>query len=296
MARKISEIYDRLNVAKTTFQELHDYYVDSQNTYTVQDTWETLLADISSASKVAIWRLMFWVFSVGSWIIETLFDVHKTEITALLASKKPHTLRWYAEESKKYQHGYGMIWSDDQYAYSRIDEDAKIIKYAAASEANAKVYLKVAKEVSGVKQPLSVSEKAAFVDFWAHWKDAGVKLEIVSLSADILKLDLTIIRDRLVLNGDNSLIRDSSIFPVADAIKAYGQALEFDGILRLSALVDQIQKAEGVVDVKLNHAYHKPAGGTFTEVDMSVVSDAGYFTIAQESTYEYIDNIIVSLE
>ena len=296
MARKISEIYDRLNVVKSTFQELHDYVVDAANSYSVQDNWDTLLADITSASKVAVWRLMIWVFSVGSWIVETLFDQHKVAIADLLAAKKPHTLRWYAEESKKFQFGYAMIWNDSQYQYDRIDEDAKIIKYSAASENNGKVILKVAKEVAGQKTPLSQLEKTTFSGFWAQWKDAGTKLEIISQAADIVKVDLIIIRDRLVLAGDNSLLRDSSVFPVRDAINAYAGSLEFDGIIMLSRLVYAIKKAEGVIDVKLNSAQHKASGGVYAAVDMSVEAVSGYFIIAQESSYEYIDNVIVSVE
>lgn len=296
MARKISEIFDSLNVVKSTFQELHGYVVDSTNAFSVQDTWDTLLASITSGSKVAIWRLFMWLFAVGSWMVEVLFDQHKVEITDLLAAERPHTLRWYALQSKLFQYGYAMIWSNDAYSYARIDEDAKIIKYAAASEKNGKVYLKVAKEVSGNKVPLSNIEKTTFTEFWNKWKDAGVKLEIVSLSADILKLNLTIVRDRLVLNGDNSLLRDSSVFPIDDAIANYGGNLEFDGIIVLSHLVDAIQGAEGVIDVKLNSASHKPAGGNYSTVDMSVEADSGYFVIAQDSTLSFIDNINVSVQ
>jgi len=296
MARTIKEIYDRLNVVKTTFQELHDWVVDADNSYSVQDNWETLLASITSQSKVAVWRLWIWVFAVGSWIVEVLFDRHKVEITDILAAKKPHTRRWYAEESKKFQYGYPLIWENDQYSYSRIDEDARIVKYAAASEKNGKVILKVAKEVSGVKQPLNVLEKATFTEFWSQWKDAGTKLEIVSQPADVLKINITIVRDRLVLAGNNSLLRDSSVYPITDAITLYAGSLEFDGIIMLSKLVDAIQRAEGVIDVRLNSAEHKPSGGSYTSVLMSVEAVAGYFVIAQDSVYDYVDNVQVQIE
>jgi len=296
MARKISDIYNRLNSSKASFQELHDYVVDSDNTHSLQDNWDTLLSDITSGSKVAIWRLWLWIFAVGSWIVESLFDTHKKEIIALLSAKKPHTLRWYAEESKKYQYGYALQWIGDTWVYNQVDETARIIKYAAASEKDGKVKLKVAKEVSGVKSPLNVLEKATFTEFWHKWKDAGVKLEIVSQAADFLKVNLTIVRDRLVLNGDNTLLRDASVNPIKNAIDAYAGNLEFDGVIMLSHLVDAIQAAEGVIDVKLNSAHHKPAGGTYSAVDMKVEAVAGYFTIATDSTYVYQDNVIVSIE
>ncbi len=297
MARKISEIYDRLNVVKSTFQELHDYVVDASKTYSAQDTWATLLADITSASKVAVWRLMMWLFATGSWIVQTLFDKLILEVTDILSAKKPHTLRWYAEESKKFQLGYAMIWKDDMYQYERIDPDAQIVKYSAAAEKNGKVILKLAAEVGGQKLALDYGQKAAITEFWSQWKDAGVKLEIVSQAADILKINILIVRDRLVLNGNNSLIRDASVFPIDVAIDTYGKNLEFNGVIVLSELCEKIKAAEGVIDVKLISAQHKPAGGSYTMVDMSVEAASGYFVIDQgASTYAYKDNIIVSIE
>lgn len=296
MARSIAQIYNDLNVAKASMQELHDYVVSTEIPGTIQDTAETLAVDMTSTSKVAVWRLMLWIFAVGSWIIETLFDTHKAEIQAIMAAKRPHTLRWYAEESKKYQYGYAMFWTGIQYLYAVDDPDSRIISYASASEHDGKVFLKVAKDVNGVKQPLSGLEKSTFTEFWGKWKDAGVKLEIISKAADILKINITITRDRLVLDGNNRLLRDTTVYPIKNAINNYGYNLEFDGTLRLSKLVDAIQAAEGVIDVKLNGAWHKPAGGTYTVVDTYVEAESGYFIMSySESTFEYIDNINVSV-
>jgi hypothetical protein len=297
MARTIAEIYNAMATTKADMQELHDWVVDPQNPSYVMDNADQLLADLRSTSKVAIWRLFLYVFAVGSWTVETLFDKLVIAINAIMAAKRPHTLRWYAEESKKYQYGHELLWADNQYSYAVYDPDARIIKYAAAQEFNGKVRLKVTKEVSGVKTALSTDEKNAFVAFWNAWRDAGTKVEIISLPADQLKVNITIIRDRMVLNNNNSLLRDSSIFPIADAIAAFGNALEFDGVLRLSKLIDAVQAAEGVVDVKLHRAEHKPAGGTYVEVDMFVNSTAGHFVIDQTtSSWEYIDKTVVNIE
>ena len=61
--------------------------------------------------------------------------------------------------------------------------------------------------------------------------------------------------------------------------------------------MDCIQAAEGVIDVKLQHAWHKPAGGTYSEFDMWVNSVAGHFVIDQvNSSWEYLDETIVNIE
>jgi hypothetical protein len=230
-------------------------------------------------------------------MIEVLMDKHTEEIKSMLSSERPHTLRWYAQESKKYQYGYAMIWKDNAYQYEAVDENSKIIKYAAASEKSGKVILKVATIVNGVKVPLTNQQLSTFTAFWEKWRDAGVKITIISQPADIMKVTMTIIRDRLVLAANNSLLRNSSIFPINDAVKAFGDNLEFDGLLRLSKLVDAIQAAEGVVDVKLTYAQVKPYGGDFTVINMYAEAASGYFTLSwNESTIEYIDYVNVQIQ
>ena len=296
MSRTIAEIYNALNVSKASMQELHDYVVSSNIPGSIQDTDDQIIIDVKSGSAVAIWRLWLWIMAVASWVIETLFDQHKADITALIAAERPHTLGWYAGESKKYQYGYALQWIDGAYQYAAIDPTAMIIAYAAASEKNGKVILKVAKEVNGVKVPLSPIEQTVFGEFWNKWRDAGVKIQIVSQAADTLKFNCTIIRDRLVLNDANQLIRDNTINPINDAITAFANSLEFDGILRLSKLLDALQAAEGVIDVKLTGVWCKPSGGNYTPVDMWVEPESGYFIMDYaSSSLQMIDNVNVDV-
>jgi len=296
MARTIAEIYDELNASKASMAELNDFVVSSQVPGSIEDNYSDLAIDVSSGSKVAVWRLWLWIFAVGSWMVEVLFDRHTSHITEVLDSKRVHTLRWYAEESKKYQHGYTVSWINDCYQYATNDIDARIVKYAAASEKNGRVILKVAKDNGGAKAPLSTLEKNTFKSFWDKWKDAGVNLEIISLPPDQLKINITIVRDRLILDANNNLLRNNSINPIALAIEAFGNSLEFDGILRLSKLVDAIQAAEGVIDVRLDQAWYKPAGGTYAGVNMSVEAIAGYFELSyNDSQFTYENNVEVTV-
>ena len=292
----IAEIYDRLALSKASMQELADFLVDPNVAGSILDTSARLSIDAKTISKVGNWRLWLWIMAVGSWIIEQLFEIHKSDITAILAAKRPHTIRWYAGESKKFQYGYPLVWKDDKFQYERYDPDALIVKYAAAVERGGKVILKVANEVSGAKIALTAGQKTIFTEFWTRWKDAGVRLEIVSQAADKLKVDLTVVRDRLVLDASNCLLRDSQVNPFMNAIDDYSKSLEFDGIIRLSRLIDFIQLAEGIIDVKLNSAAHKPSGGTWSNVDMEVESVSGYFELSlTDCTLTFIDNVNVSV-
>ncbi|MCX6266550.1 MAG: hypothetical protein NTW16_04235 [Bacteroidetes bacterium] len=296
MARTIAQIYDALNTSKASMEELDTFVVSTQVPGSTRDNAADLAIDVTSESKVAVWRLWLWIFAVGSWMVEVLFDRHTSHVTEVLESKRVHTTRWYAEECKKYQYGYPLSWIDDRYQYAVDDLGSRIIKYAAAAERNSKVVIKVAKDVGGTREPLSTDELRLFREFWSKWKDAGVTLEIISLPADQLKINLTIVRDRLVLDANNNLLRDNSINPVRLAIDAFGNGLEFDGILRLSKLVDAIQEAEGVIDVKLSSASHRPSGGSWQLVGMSVESAAGYFELFyNESDFTYQDNVEITI-
>jgi hypothetical protein len=297
MARTIAEIYNALNASKASMEELNDYVISTQVPGSTQDNSVDLAIDVTSGSKVAVWRLWIWIFAVGSWMVEVLFDRHTSHITEVLESKRVHTLRWYAEESKKYQYGHTLQWINNQYQYNVYDADSLKVKYAAASEKNGRVILKVAKDVGGEKVPMTLGELHAFEAFWAKWKDAGVKLDIYSLPPDQLKITATIVRDRMVLDASNNLLRDSSINPISQAIESFSKSLEFDGVLRLSKLVDCIQAAEGVIDVKLTSAKHRPDGnGAYVDVNMSVESVAGYFELIYlPDTFTYLDNVEVSV-
>jgi len=287
----IKEIYDRLALSKASMQELHGYVVDANAPGSILDNSETLVIDAKSGSKVASWRLWLWIMAVESWIVENLFINHKKEITDIIDSRRPHTLRWYALECKKYQHGHPLSWNGAQFVYARDDEQAKIVKYASVSERYGNIVLKVAKETDGSKAPLTTVEKNAFAQFWEQWKDAGSIIEVVSQGADLLKIDISIVRDRMVLNDDNTLIRDSSVRPIDQALSAFLGGLEFDAILRLSKLTDAVQAAEGVVDVKVNQAWHKSATGTYQEIDLFATAASGYFTLDTDSIVTYIDNV-----
>jgi hypothetical protein len=159
------------------------------------------------------------------------------------------------------------------------------------------VILKVANEINGEKVPINALQKITFAAFWEKWRDAGVPISIVSLPADSMKVTMTIIRDRLVLAANNSLLRDSSVFPINDAIQNYGDNLEFDGILHLSNLEAAIKAAEGVVDVKIVSAMVKPSGGVYANVDMYTEAASGYFEMSwSESVITYIDNVNVAIQ
>ncbi len=120
-------------------------------------------------------------------------------------------------------------------------------------------------------------------------KDAGVRLDVISLLPDKLKLGITIRYNPLLLDENGVCLRTGKE-PVKDAIKNYLKQLPFDGELSLMKLIDEIQEVEGVEDLKLTNALTAWINGTSYEpyevINMSVVPKSGWFKEELNVIYE----------
>lgn len=291
--RSIQEIYNALAVEKASMSEL-DAWVQSEGG--TLDNASLLLSDLKGGSKVALWRLWLWLVAVGSWINEQLYYRHRQEVVDVFAQKRPHTLGWYGDQTRRYRDGVTMQWDGMRYIYPLTDTTAPLVSFASAVDGGDRVRIKCAKGAAGSLAPLTAGELARVATWWGKWKDAGVQVDAVSQPADLLKVNMKIIRDRLVLNNDNSLVRDSGKYPIDEAIATYAMNLQFDDSLRLSEFKAAILAAEGVVDVKLYGAWHKPSGGSYEAVEIAVTPESGYFVIDQlNSVIEYSDLVNVGI-
>lgn len=284
MARTIAEIYDSLNLVKGNMSELGIYVNNDAESV---DTAKKLVNDVRTAAKVAIWRLWLWIVAVASWTIENLQDTHEAAIRAVIAADKPHTLNWYAGESKKFQYGHVITWLTDHFGYAVIDEAAQIVKYSAAIEnAGGGVTIKSMKEGRVI---LTAEELNALKAFWAKWKDAGVVLTCISQSVNLLDFTVTIYRNRSILNANNTLIADPTKNAVTDPANGYVESVDFNGTVYMLELIQQIKNQPGIKNVILAHA-HIDSGTWSSDGLWTVVPDSGFCEIAWEDcTITYSD-------
>ena len=233
-------------------------------------------------SKVSIESILLYIVAAAIWTLEKLFDTHTKEVTDYIATMKPHSLRWYVEKAKAFMYGYPLIEGTDQYNTEGMeDEDitaAKIVTFAACTESEATLYLKVARSVGGHPAALDESQKSAFKAYLQEIKDAGVRIDVISEEGDYLTLDMVIYYDPLILNedGENKSTGEKT---VENAIKQYIENIPFNGEFRKNELVDTIQAVPGVEMVELNSCYHSETGttGTFEEVIAYCKPISGYF-------------------
>jgi len=257
MSRSVSQIFDEMITEKETFSSL-DTLVPNP------DTAQTFLDDLTSSSKVAIWRLQLWVMAFGIFVHEQLFDQHVISIQNAAKEVTPGVLLWYAAEAKKFQNGDSLVFNTTTSKFEYTDSTSaaalakQIITVASARDISQVVTLKVAKTVATVVQALTAAEKASFGVYLDEIKIAGTKTLVISDPPDSLKIAYTIEYDPQILTSQGVLIEDGVTLPIQVAIDTYIEVqdpddpttgLPFDSTFRVQDLTAAIQGATGVVNV-----------------------------------------------
>ena len=110
---------------------------------------------------------------------------------------------------------------------------------------------------------------------------------------DQLYLNIQIKRDALVLNSNGMSILNGN-YPVVDAIQDFMKELPFNGELRLSALVDKLQKVTGVIDATIlsaQSAWINPdtsGYGIPQPIFISKIAESGYYEVVNYDTISYV--------
>ena len=260
---------------------------------------QAALAGLTSTSKTAIWRLIFYIVAVGIWTLEKLQDIFIGQVNETIATLKPHSARWYAEKAKAYMHGHDLIVETDQYDTTGMSDGdiatAMIIAYAAVVSQDRGIRIKVAKLVASELTLLSDAEKLAFIEYMERVKDAGVKLLISSAIADSLKLSLKVYYNPLVLNASGQRLDGTDAEPVQNAVKAYLKNLPFNGVFVTEYMTDALQKVDGVVVPHIMLASARYGVLPYTTFAVKYIPDAGYLRIVDNAdlTIEFIAQSII---
>lgn len=266
MARSIQEIFDAI-VAEKEAQGTLSGLLPANTSHA------DLLADITSNSKVAIWRLWAHVVAVACFVEESLWDAFKVELEAIAASAPAGTTRWYRDRILEFQFGDQLEYISNRYRYAVEDLTKRIVALCAVTERNdGLVLVKAAKLVNDVPTQLDAAEKTALEAYARLIKFAGVRLTVISEPADILRLVYDIHYDAQV---PLATVQND----VAEAIDNHIENLPFDGILSITRLTDAIQAVSSVVDPFFISATGTEVGSTPESIVREYNSTAGYLTI-----------------
>jgi hypothetical protein len=278
-------------------RSINDIKVLITNKYVAEMAAIGEVVDPTTWSATSLERCAIFVFAYCQYVLENLFDVFKTEVAETIAAKNPHTLRWYAEKAKAYQHGYSVVTGTDVYDNSGLTDAqiaaSKIVAYTAATEELDGLSLKVAKD-TGDLVPLSGSELAGLQDYFGNQtngiKDAGVFITFINQSADGLKASIDVYYNPTILDG-NGVDISSGASTVADGAKAYLKMLPFNGVFAAQNYQDYFQKIEGVVYIKFNSLeVSSDAGANYQAMDVYYIPVSGYlrYLNSNDLTINYI--------
>lgn len=236
-------------------------------------------------SMASLENIIFYVFASAVWTLEKLFDLHRADVDARIEQLEPHTLRWYVNKAKAYMQGQKLVANCDYYDTEGMTEqaiaDARVVKYAVATESNTVVYIKVAREVDGNPAALTNGQLDGLTAYMNEIKDAGVSVQLRNEPADKMRIDLLIYYDPTLLtidsNGAGVLVSGEE--PVREATKQVIENLPFNGMFRKSDLLAALQALPCVevadiksVQVKPNNAelwqtvegYDRPFSGYYS--------------------------------
>jgi hypothetical protein len=241
-------------------------------------------------STVSLENILFFIVAMAMWLNVQLFDRHKTDVLAILRDNKAHTSNWYATRAKEFQFGYELSGDTDMYDNSQLTAEqiqaAQIVKFAASVETSDQsiLFVKIASETNGVKQPISSTQLVAFTAYLGRIKDAGVRITVINSPADDLRLVMDIYYDPLTLDNSGKRLDGSNNTPVQNAIRDYISNLSFNGLYVNQSLVDKLQAVPGVEIAELKEASSRYGTQVnYSPINARSIPYAGYYRITDSN-------------
>jgi len=258
---------------------------------------QATIPNLTSTSKVSVFRLIIYVIAVIVWSIYKLWETLSTDLDERLAVSRPFTKGWYAVTALNYQHGHTLpetgIYDNTGLTIAQIN-DAKIIDKAAIIETiingHGILRIKVAKQNDqGDLEKLLTAEVAGFQEYMNNMGAAGVSVEASSKDPDNLKVDFKVYFDATILNDLGQRLDGSNDTPVQTAIEDYLKVKnsdDFNGELSTTKLTDVVQGVDGVTDVFLQDAWSSFNNSDYIHnsstsgiIDEFRQPDSGYFKL-----------------
>lgn len=228
-------------------------------------------------SKVSIINLLFYIFACAAWVLENLFEAHKTDIEARIEAIIPHRAKWYKNKVLEFMKDKVLIPDTDRYNTTDMTTEqidaARVVRYATADESKdaSIVTIKVAGEDGGSRCRLPDEVEGQLEAYLAEIKDAGVRIALVNMEPDTFNCSVEIYYDAMLL--PENVQSDCEA-----AIRHYIENLPFNGEYTNMALIDTLQAVEGVKIAEFKQATASASDApAVTAIDARHVPAAGYF-------------------
>lgn len=236
------------------------------------------LSALDSPSETAVWRLMLYVVAYAVGVLERLWDVYSAEVDDRISRIMPHRPKWYADKVKAFMANTSLIPDTDIYDTSGMTNTqiagAKVVSHTAVTEnpGSSVLVIKVAGEdPDGNRAPLPADIEIQLRAYIQEIKDAGVAFILVNQPGDRYSCNVDIYYDAMRFEDD---VRQECI----RAIKSCIENLPFNGEYTNMALVDILQRVNGVRIAELKSASAITADGTSAAINARATPTAGYYS------------------
>ena len=240
------------------------------------------------------------VASFESILFDTIANdmaIHEQLVETNALNSRVPTTAWYKATAESFLDGLPLVWINNQYDYdlTSVTDAAsrKIITRCAVLPANGTIVMKVATDVAGVTQALNSGQLLRFENYIQLKQEAGDVIVFINEDGDNLKLSLTVQVDvsQIDLTTGKLLSVTGDVYPVKDAIKNYLANLSFNGALIRTFLMDAIQEAVGVKNLRFDVLQSKFGGFSFVDIGDGKIPHAGWFKLDDaDLTINYIGN------
>lgn len=237
------------------------------------------LSRLTNKSAVSVWRLILYIVAVIANTVEKLFDLHKSEIEELIKQLVPGRAEWYARKALDFLKDELLPDGSDIYDTTNLTdeeiENKKVVKYAVAVEDREMANLTV--KIAGIQGDelvrLDDDTEAQFREYMEQIKYAGVKINLINRNADLFSCEINVLYNPLILP---SIVENDCI----TAIENYLKNLPFNGEYSNMALVDELQKVDGVKIVDLVFAKSNTRKiDEMNEIASNIRPLSGYFKV-----------------
>ena len=215
--------------------------------FNVGDSWDKVM------SPVSVENVLFYIVAVCCYVVESLMAMHKSEVEAIVATRMPHTAKWYRDKTLAFLYGKDLIDGTDEYDTNGMSTDEiealKVVKHAVAVEdmKSGVLVIKVAGEDDdGKRQPLAPDQCEHLKTYLGEVKDAGVRIEVINSTPSGFALEADVYYNALL---DSDEVKEEC----KNVIKSYIENLEFNGILSRNGIEDVLRGVAGVKLVQLGH-------------------------------------------
>lgn len=235
-------------------------------------------------SPVSVESIIFYITAYAMYSQQVIFDAFKLAINTIVDKERWGRLGWYEKMALLYQSGRQLVDEQDYYDNTGLTSDEiateQIVKFCAAKELeDGQVIIKLAKGEVGALVKLSDLEVLGVQAYINRIRPAGVSPTCVSLDADLLKTQLLIQYDALILDGTGKRLDGTNDTPVISAINSYLSSIKFNGEYSNMALVDAVQQVDGVTIVDLTAAWSKYSQFNYVLINSRYQPQAGFMNL-----------------